>query len=60
MIGISLTPIVGLSFKRQMLETKRGLMLVNGEKSLFIINRQRRIYAVATQKNDSVDIDNEK
>lgn len=58
-IGISLTPVKKLSFKTDLLETKRGLMLVNGEKSLFVINRQRKIYAVASQKDDAVPIDNE-
>lgn len=54
-IGITLTPIKKLMFKNSFLQTKRGLMLVDGKNSLFVINRQRRIYAVATQKGDSGD-----
>ena len=49
-LGISLTPIENLSFKDSFLQIKRGLMLVDGKNSLFIINKQRKIYAVITQK----------
>lgn len=49
-LGIILTPIEKLSFKGSFLQIKRGLMLVDGKNSLFVINKQRRIYAVITQK----------
>lgn len=54
-IGITLTPVEKLSFKKSFLQTKRGLMLVDGKNSLFVINRQRKIYAIATRKEDYVN-----
>ncbi len=51
-IGITITPIKKLSFKNSFLRTKRGLILVDGKNSLFVISRQRKIYAVATRRDD--------
>ncbi|HUV59751.1 MAG TPA: diadenylate cyclase [Desulfatiglandales bacterium] len=56
-LGIHITPVRKIKFGSRLLSLKRGVMIVDAQNNLFVIDRLKRILAIVSSTHDHASID---